>query len=68
MCLPLQVFLLGPIERLQPGGEALNAVVEAHRKFKGKVAFATAALGQDPADMLIGFFGADPRLKDVQVR
>ena len=51
---------------LQPGGAALRLIEEAHSHFKGQFAFATAAMGTDPADMLLDFFGLK-RSQDIQV-
>jgi len=61
-----QVFLVGPLEDLQPGGAALEAVTKAHARFKGRFAFATAAINTDPADMLLNFFGIE-RSPTIQV-
>lgn len=61
----VQVFLVGPIEQLQPGGDALNAVLEVHPAWKGRIAFASAALRTDPADMLLDFFGLDRSIRDA---
>jgi hypothetical protein len=63
----LQVFLIGPSKELLPGRAALNAVTSAHSQFKGRLAFATAALSTDPADMLLNFFGIE-RSPEIQVR
>lgn len=53
----LQVFLIGPLLDLQPDKPALRAVSQIHQRFKGDFAFATAAVGTDPAEMLMDFFG-----------
>jgi len=58
---------VGPLEDLQPGGAVLEAVTKAHAHFKGKFAFATAAVNTDPADMLINFFGVERRPNEIQV-
>ena len=63
-----QVFLVGPLEDLQPGGAALDAVTKAHARFRGRFAFATATVNTDPADMLINFFGVERRPSEIQVR
>jgi hypothetical protein len=63
----IQVFLIGPLEQLQPGGAALEAVTSTHAQFKGRFAFATAALSTDSADMLLNFFGVG-RSPEIQVR
>ena len=62
----MQIFLIGPLLELQPEKPALKAVNATHSRFKGDFAFATAALGTDPADMLLDFFGLK-RLPEIQV-
>ena len=62
----MQIFLIGPLLELQPEKSALKAVNATHSQFKGDFAFATAALGTDPADMLLDFFGLE-RSKEIQV-
>lgn len=62
----MQLFAIGPLMDLQPDGEALQLISKIHTQFKGEFAFATAAIGTDPADMLRDFFGLAP-INEIQV-
>ena len=65
-CTALQIFLVGPLLELQPDKPALKVVTATHSRFKGDFAFATAALGTDPADMILDFFGLK-KVSEIQV-